>query len=81
MHLWEQKYVLLSFFQIFAFLICMGVILAVGHTIWETYVGTNLRVFLPWDTFQISAVFSGFLTFWSYIIILNTVVPISLYVR
>jgi magnesium-transporting ATPase (P-type) len=26
-------------------------------------------------------VFSGFLTFWSYIIILNTVVPISLYVR
>ncbi|XP_005728080.1 probable phospholipid-transporting ATPase IM isoform X1 [Pundamilia nyererei] len=65
---------------IFAFLICMGVILAVGHTIWETYVGTNFRVFLPWDTFQISAVFSGFLTFWSYIIILNTVVPISLYV-
>uniref|UniRef100_A0A669C6M0 Phospholipid-transporting ATPase n=1 Tax=Oreochromis niloticus TaxID=8128 RepID=A0A669C6M0_ORENI len=37
-------------------------------------------LFLPWDTFQISAVFSGFLTFWSYIIILNTVVPISLYV-
>ncbi|MEQ2206599.1 hypothetical protein XENOCAPTIV_000480, partial [Xenoophorus captivus] len=29
---------------------------------------------------QSSAVFSGFLTFWSYIIILNTVVPISLYV-
>uniref|UniRef100_A0A669CC41 Phospholipid-transporting ATPase n=1 Tax=Oreochromis niloticus TaxID=8128 RepID=A0A669CC41_ORENI len=29
---------------------------------------------------SISAVFSGFLTFWSYIIILNTVVPISLYV-
>ncbi|KAK7891041.1 hypothetical protein WMY93_023004 [Mugilogobius chulae] len=27
-----------------------------------------------------NAVFSGFLTFWSYIIILNTVVPISLYV-
>uniref|UniRef100_A0A669EA79 Phospholipid-transporting ATPase n=1 Tax=Oreochromis niloticus TaxID=8128 RepID=A0A669EA79_ORENI len=65
---------------IFAFLICMGVVLAIGHTIWETYVGTNFRVFLPWDTFQISAVFSGFLTFWSYIIILNTVVPISLYV-
>ncbi|XP_030587811.1 probable phospholipid-transporting ATPase IM isoform X1 [Archocentrus centrarchus] len=65
---------------IFAFLICMGVILAIGHTIWETYVGKNFRVFLPWDKFQISAGFSGFLTFWSYIIILNTVVPISLYV-
>uniref|UniRef100_A0A8C4EVF5 Phospholipid-transporting ATPase n=1 Tax=Dicentrarchus labrax TaxID=13489 RepID=A0A8C4EVF5_DICLA len=32
------------------------------------------------EEFQSNAVFSGFLTFWSYIIILNTVVPISLYV-
>ncbi|XP_072242160.1 phospholipid-transporting ATPase ID isoform X2 [Leuresthes tenuis] len=63
---------------IFAFLICMGVILAIGNTVWE--VGTKFEVFLPWDEFQSSAVFSGFLTFWSYIIILNTVVPISLYV-
>ncbi|XP_041853027.1 phospholipid-transporting ATPase ID isoform X2 [Melanotaenia boesemani] len=65
---------------IFAFLICMGVILAVGNTIWETWVGRRFEVFLPWDEFHNSAVFSGFLTFWSYIIILNTVVPISLYV-
>ncbi|XP_044213765.1 probable phospholipid-transporting ATPase IM isoform X1 [Thunnus albacares] len=65
---------------IFAFLICMGVILAIGNTIWESFVGRNFQVFLPWDKFQSSAVFSGFLTFWSYIIILNTVVPISLYV-
>ncbi|KAE8296167.1 Phospholipid-transporting ATPase ID [Larimichthys crocea] len=65
---------------IFAFLICMGVILAIGNTIWESQIGRNFQVFLPWNEFQRSAVFSGFLTFWSYIIILNTVVPISLYV-
>ncbi|XP_032378970.1 probable phospholipid-transporting ATPase IM [Etheostoma spectabile] len=65
---------------IFAFLICMGVILAIGNTIWESRIGRNFQVFLPWNEFQSSAVFSGFLTFWSYIIILNTVVPISLYV-
>lgn len=65
---------------IFASLICMGVILAIGNTIWESCIGRNFQVFLPWEGFQSSAVFSGFLTFWSYIIILNTVVPISLYV-
>ncbi|XP_070763654.1 phospholipid-transporting ATPase ID [Enoplosus armatus] len=65
---------------IFAFLVCMGVILAIGNTVWESCIGKNFQVFLPWDGFQSSAVFSGFLTFWSYIIILNTVVPISLYV-
>uniref|UniRef100_A0A7N6BXW1 Phospholipid-transporting ATPase n=1 Tax=Anabas testudineus TaxID=64144 RepID=A0A7N6BXW1_ANATE len=43
-------------------------------------IGSNFQVFLPWNEFQRNAVFSGFLTFWSYIIILNTVVPISLYV-
>ncbi|XP_074532860.1 phospholipid-transporting ATPase ID isoform X2 [Halichoeres trimaculatus] len=65
---------------IFAFLICMGVILAVGNTIWESLIGTDFQVFLPWDEIQSNAVFSGFLNFWSYVIILNTVVPISLYV-
>ncbi|KAM9854797.1 phospholipid-transporting ATPase ID [Aulostomus maculatus] len=65
---------------IFAFLICIGVILAIGNTIWESHSGRNFQVFLAWDESQSSAVFSGFLNFWSYIIILNTVVPISLYV-
>uniref|UniRef100_A0A671W458 Phospholipid-transporting ATPase n=1 Tax=Sparus aurata TaxID=8175 RepID=A0A671W458_SPAAU len=65
---------------IFAFLICMGVVLAIGNTVWESWIGRNFQVFLPWDESQRSAVFSGFLAFWSYIIILNTVVPISLYV-
>ncbi|KAJ8398267.1 hypothetical protein AAFF_G00428370 [Aldrovandia affinis] len=65
---------------IFGFLTCMGIILAVGNTIWEERVGRMFRVYLRWDEVLSSSVFSGFLTFWSYVIILNTVVPISLYV-
>ncbi|XP_040546645.1 phospholipid-transporting ATPase ID isoform X1 [Gallus gallus] len=65
---------------IFGFLVCMGVILAIGNAIWEHEVGVCFQIYLPWDEGVHSAVFSGFLSFWSYIIILNTVVPISLYV-
>lgn len=65
---------------IFGFLICMGIILAIGNSIWEHEVGVRFQIFLPWDEAVDSAFFSGFLSFWSYIIILNTVVPISLYV-
>ncbi|KGL84223.1 putative phospholipid-transporting ATPase ID, partial [Tinamus guttatus] len=65
---------------IFGFLVCMGVILAIGNAIWEHEVGVCFQVYLPWDEGVHSAFFSGFLSFWSYIIILNTVVPISLYV-
>ncbi|XDV52728.1 hypothetical protein PO909_021402 [Leuciscus waleckii] len=65
---------------IFGFLICMGIILAIGNTIWEQSVGSNFWEYLQWKQLKINAVLSGFLTFWSYVIILNTVVPISLYV-
>ncbi|XP_041890478.1 phospholipid-transporting ATPase ID isoform X5 [Corvus kubaryi] len=65
---------------IFGFLVCMGVILAIGNAIWEHEVGICFQIYLPWDEGVHSAFFSGFLSFWSYIIILNTVVPISLYV-
>ncbi|NXO13540.1 AT8B2 ATPase, partial [Oriolus oriolus] len=65
---------------IFGFLVCMGVILAIGNAIWEHEVGVCFQIYLPWDKGVHSAFFSGFLSFWSYIIILNTVVPISLYV-
>ncbi|NXB42279.1 AT8B2 ATPase, partial [Leucopsar rothschildi] len=65
---------------IFGFLVCMGVILAIGNAIWEHEVGVCFQIYLPWDEGVHSAFFSGFLSFWSYIIILNTVVPISLYV-
>ncbi|KAL4660728.1 putative phospholipid-transporting ATPase IM isoform X1 [Arapaima gigas] len=66
---------------IFGFLVCMGIILAIGNCVWEKSMGGNFqKLYLPWDEVLSDAFFSGFLTFWSYIIILNTVVPISLYV-
>ncbi|KAG7220466.1 hypothetical protein INR49_018185 [Caranx melampygus] len=48
--------------------------------IWEMNEGSQFTVFLPRQDGN-NAAFSAFLTFWSYVIILNTVVPISLYVR
>ncbi|XP_015261024.1 PREDICTED: phospholipid-transporting ATPase ID-like, partial [Gekko japonicus] len=65
---------------IFAFLAAMCLILAVGNSIWEYNTGYYFQVYLPWAEDVHSAPFSGFLMFWSYVIILNTVVPISLYV-
>uniref|UniRef100_A0A8C8DFT4 Phospholipid-transporting ATPase ID n=1 Tax=Oryzias sinensis TaxID=183150 RepID=A0A8C8DFT4_9TELE len=65
---------------IFGFLAFMCFVLAIGNYIWETNEGSGFTVFLPRED-GVSAGFSTFLTFWSYIIILNTVVPISLYVR
>lgn len=66
--------------QIFVFLGFMCTVLAVGNSIWENNQGSNFTVFLPRQDGN-SAAFTAFLTFWSYVIILNTVVPISLYVR
>lgn len=59
----------------------MGVILAVGNAVWEKEVGSLFQSYLPWDPPVDNFLFSAFLSFWSYVIILNTVVPISLYVR
>ncbi|XP_046873824.1 phospholipid-transporting ATPase ID [Hypomesus transpacificus] len=64
---------------IFGFLAFMCAILAVGNGIWEHQEGSVFSAFLP-RLDGVNAAFSGFLTFWSYVIILNTVVPISLYV-
>ncbi|KAI4874383.1 hypothetical protein NFI96_013691 [Prochilodus magdalenae] len=64
---------------IFGFLVLMCIILAVGHGIWEHYQGSKVMGFVPRGE-NMGSAFSAFLTFWSYIIILNTVVPISLYV-
>ncbi|XP_061633577.1 phospholipid-transporting ATPase ID isoform X2 [Phyllopteryx taeniolatus] len=65
---------------IFGFLVCMGVILAVGNAAWEREVGSLFQSYLPWDPPVDGFLFSALLAFWSYVIILNTVVPISLYV-
>lgn len=52
--------------------------------IWEYLFGRNFQTFLPWDTLVPSdssgSVVIAFLVFFSYAIVMNTVVPISLYV-
>ncbi|XP_031433354.1 phospholipid-transporting ATPase ID [Clupea harengus] len=64
---------------IFGFLAFMCTILAIGKGIWESQEGSAFAAFLPPPDGN-NPPFSAFLTFWSYVIILNTVVPISLYV-
>ncbi|XP_038124235.1 phospholipid-transporting ATPase ID-like [Cyprinodon tularosa] len=64
---------------IFGFLFTMCFILAIGNAIWEVKEGSVFTVFLPRDP-GVNAALSSFLSFWSYVIVLNAVVPISLYV-
>lgn len=64
---------------IFGFLAAMCSILTIGNAIWEVREGSVFTVFLPREP-GIDAGLTSFLTFWSYVIVLNTVVPISLYV-
>ncbi|CAK6954741.1 phospholipid-transporting ATPase ID-like [Scomber scombrus] len=64
---------------IFGFLALMCSVLAIGNGIWEVREGSVFTVFLPREE-GVNAALSSFLSFWSYVIILNTVVPISLYV-
>ncbi|CAF1204803.1 unnamed protein product [Rotaria sp. Silwood1] len=54
--------------------------------LWESFIGYNFRMYLPWASYisndsQIGAVENGLLVFLSYVIILSTVVPISLYIN
>ncbi|XP_070336393.1 phospholipid-transporting ATPase FetA-like isoform X3 [Odocoileus virginianus] len=65
---------------IFLFLGSMCFLLAVGHYIWENNQGYYFQDYLPWEDYVSSSAFSAALIFWSYFIILNTMVPISLYV-
>uniref|UniRef100_A0A6I8N5H2 Phospholipid-transporting ATPase n=1 Tax=Ornithorhynchus anatinus TaxID=9258 RepID=A0A6I8N5H2_ORNAN len=67
-------------FSIFLFLAAMCLILAIGNGIWEKRRGFYFQIYLPWAEEVNSATLSALLIFWSYVIILNTVVPISLYV-
>ncbi|KAM3600345.1 uncharacterized protein V6R79_021779 [Siganus canaliculatus] len=61
------------------FLLCICAVMAIGNSIWEVKEGETFTVFLPRET-GISSGLSSFLSFFSYIIVLNTLVPISLYV-
>ncbi|KAK5608914.1 Phospholipid-transporting ATPase ID, partial [Crenichthys baileyi] len=64
---------------IFGFLATICAILTVGHNIWEVKEGSTFTAFLPRQP-GVDIPLSSFYSFWSYIIVLNTVVPISLYV-
>ncbi|KAJ7335113.1 hypothetical protein JRQ81_013054 [Phrynocephalus forsythii] len=65
---------------IFGFLAAMCLTLALGNSAWEYRKGYYFQGYLPWDKNVHSSFYSAFLMFWSYVIILNTLVPISLYV-
>ncbi|XP_063830250.1 probable phospholipid-transporting ATPase IM [Ostrinia nubilalis] len=67
------------------FLLSMCVFCTVACGVWEWLVGRYFQVYLPWDTLVPAeaapgAVVIAFLVFFSYAIVMNTVVPISLYV-
>lgn len=65
---------------------CLFCTIACG--VWETITGSNFQIYLPWDASAVpnpndklsGATIISILIFFSYAIVLNTVVPISLYV-
>ncbi|XP_067642214.1 phospholipid-transporting ATPase ID isoform X3 [Eurosta solidaginis] len=67
------------------FLLSICAFFTLACAIWESFIGQHFQVFLPWENIipknvaQGSTVI-GLLVFFSYAIVLNTVVPISLYV-
>ncbi|ETE68840.1 putative phospholipid-transporting ATPase IC, partial [Ophiophagus hannah] len=65
-------------YTIFVLLILESAGLAIGHTYWEQQIG-NSSWYL-YDGEDNSPSYRGFLNFWGYIIVLNAMVPISLYV-
>ncbi|XP_076420194.1 phospholipid-transporting ATPase FetA isoform X3 [Peromyscus maniculatus bairdii] len=65
---------------IFLALGAMCLLLSIGHGIWESHKGYFFQAFLPWQRYIVSSATSSALVFWSYFIVLNTMVPISLYV-
>ncbi|XP_008584318.1 PREDICTED: probable phospholipid-transporting ATPase IC [Galeopterus variegatus] len=65
-------------YTIFVMLILLSAGLAIGHAYWEAQVG-NYSWYL-YDGEDATPSYRGFLIFWGYIIVLNTMVPISLYV-
>ncbi|XP_068613709.1 probable phospholipid-transporting ATPase IM [Brachionichthys hirsutus] len=64
---------------IFGFLALMCTFMTIGNAIWEVKEGSVFTAFIPREE-GIAIGLSSFLIFWSYVIVLNTVVPISLYV-
>ncbi|XP_068562095.1 phospholipid-transporting ATPase IC [Cebidichthys violaceus] len=65
-------------YTIFVLLILVAAGLAIGHTFWYEEIG--MHAWYLYDGKGQTANYRGFLSFWGYIIVLNTMVPISLYV-
>ncbi|XP_059213903.1 phospholipid-transporting ATPase IC [Centropristis striata] len=65
-------------YTIFALLILVAAGLAIGHSFWYEEIGS--KAWYLYDGKDQDASYRGFLSFWGYIIVLNTMVPISLYV-
>ncbi|XP_066871325.1 phospholipid-transporting ATPase IC isoform X2 [Kogia breviceps] len=65
-------------YTIFVVLTLLSSGLAIGHAYWEAQIG-NYSWYL-YDGEDSAPSYRGFLNFWGYIIVLNTLVPISLYV-
>ncbi|CAH1786703.1 unnamed protein product [Owenia fusiformis] len=76
---------------IFCFLFSICFLCTIGSGIWESVVGYDFQVFLAWEKYipgspwlggtrQGGATAISLMVFISYLIVLNTVVPISLYV-
>lgn len=68
----------------FLFLLCLTCM--IGSVVWEFKTGWYFQTYLPWDSLVSSERITGSITigtlvFFSYAIVLNTLVPISLYVR
>ncbi|XP_032239636.2 phospholipid-transporting ATPase ID isoform X2 [Nematostella vectensis] len=62
-------------------LACICIVLSIGTTIWEELVGQNFQVFLQWPNFYMNnVVFIGTCHWPSFIMVLNTLIPISLYI-
>ncbi|XP_059845663.1 phospholipid-transporting ATPase IC [Hypanus sabinus] len=67
-------------YMIFVLLILSSTGLAIGHTFWQSEIGNFSRSWYLEDGATDTPTYRGFITFWGYIIVLNTMVPISLYV-
>ncbi|MBN3279418.1 AT8B1 ATPase, partial [Polyodon spathula] len=65
-------------YTIFFLLIFIAAGLAIGHTFWQEQIGS--KAWYLNDGASENSIYRGFITFWGYIIVLNTMVPISLYV-
>uniref|UniRef100_A0AAQ4QMJ9 Phospholipid-transporting ATPase n=1 Tax=Gasterosteus aculeatus aculeatus TaxID=481459 RepID=A0AAQ4QMJ9_GASAC len=65
-------------YTIFVLLILVAAGLAIGHSFWYQEIG--MKAWYLFDGKDRSSSYRGFLSFWGYIIVLNTMVPISLYV-